>query len=172
MSGDGVRSVKKASRSARLPSRTIALRPNLLWSATRKTWRELVDDRLRDPDLAGIEIQQRAVGVDAADADDPEVDLELADEVETVIADDAAIPAAHVAAGDDDLEFVVLAENAGDLQIIGDDPQAFVAQQRLRHLLRRGADIDEERGVVWECAGPSAARSGASPRSNCTWRVL
>src|SRR5262249_11767444 len=39
-------------------------------------------DALRCPDLAMIEIQQRSVGIDAADADDAEIDLELAEEVD------------------------------------------------------------------------------------------
>src|SRR5262245_12183576 len=37
----GRRSVKRASMSCRLPSRTMARRPNLVWSVTRKIWREL-----------------------------------------------------------------------------------------------------------------------------------
>ena len=82
----------------------MALRPNLVWSATRKTWRALADDRLRDAHLVIVEIEQRAVGIDAADADDAEIDAELADQVDRRLADDAAVAAAHDAAGDDHLE--------------------------------------------------------------------
>ena len=47
---------------------------------------------------------------------------------------------------------VVLAEDARDLQVVGDDPQAAMAQQRARHLLGGGADVDEQRGIVGDLA--------------------
>ena len=82
-------------------------------------------DAFGGPDFPVIEIQQRAVGIDPADADDAEVDLELAEEVDDGLADHPAIPAAHDAAGDDDLEFIVLElRMLGHLQIIGDDQKA------------------------------------------------
>src|SRR5215469_10207004 len=105
-------------------------------------------DAFRGADLAVIEIEQRAIAVDTADADDAEVDLELAEEVDDGLTDHAAIPAADDAASDDDLELDVLAEDTGNLQVVRDDPEAPMPQQRLRHLLRRRADVDEERGIV------------------------
>src|SRR5262245_66448490 len=76
------------------------------------------DDAFRSAHFAVIEIEQRAVGVDAGDADDAEVGLELAEEVDGGLADDAAVAAAHHAAGDDDLEAGVLAHDAGDVQVV------------------------------------------------------
>src|SRR5215469_14812375 len=110
-------------------------------------------DAFRGSDLAVIEIQQRTIAVDTADADDAEVDLELAEEVDDRLADHATVPAADDAAGDDDLELDILAENTGDLQVVGDDSEASMAQQRLRHLLCRRADVDEERGIVGNVLG-------------------
>ena len=62
------------------------------------------DDRLRDLHLAKIEIEQRAVMVDRRGADDRVVDLELPDEIDRRLADDAAVGAAHHAAGDHHLD--------------------------------------------------------------------
>lgn len=51
----------------------------------------IVDDRPRHPHLAVVVVEQRPVPVDAADADDADIDLELADEIERRLADDAAV---------------------------------------------------------------------------------
>src|SRR3546814_17117990 len=64
----------------------------------------ILDDGLRRAHLAVVEVQQGAVVVDAGDADDAEVDLDLLDGVDAGLADDAAVAAAPDAAGDDHLE--------------------------------------------------------------------
>ena len=99
----------------------MALRPNLVWSATRKTRREFADDRLGDPHLAIVEVEQRAVVIDAADPDDPDVDLELADQVDRRLADDAAIARPHQPAGDDHPEIRLVAQEQRDVEIVGHD---------------------------------------------------
>src|SRR5262245_21754478 len=62
------------------------------------------DDCLRHLHLAEIEIEQRAVMVDGRGADDGVVDLELLDEINSGLADNAAVGAAHDAAGNHHLE--------------------------------------------------------------------
>ena len=63
-----------------------------------------VHDRLGDLDLAVVEVEQRAVLVDRRGADDGVIDLELADEIDRGLADDAAVGVPHDAARDDDLD--------------------------------------------------------------------
>ena len=55
----------------------------------------VLDDGVRHLHLAVVEVAQRAVGLDARDADQADVDLELADEVDRRLADDAAVARAH-----------------------------------------------------------------------------
>src|SRR5688572_25124875 len=58
------------------------------------------DDRLRDLDLAKVEVEQSAVMVDRGSADHRIIDLELLDEIDGRLADDAAVGPTHHAAGD------------------------------------------------------------------------
>src|SRR3546814_13003033 len=76
----------------------------------------ILDDGLRRAHLAVVEVQQGAVVVDAGDAYDAEVDLELLDGVDAGLADDAAVAAAHDAAGDDHLEVRLAAQDVGTVQ--------------------------------------------------------
>ena len=64
----------------------------------------ILDDRLRHPHLAIVEVEQRPVLVDRRGADHRVVDLELADEIDRRLADDAAVGAPHRAAGHDHLD--------------------------------------------------------------------
>ena len=98
-------------------------------------------------------VEQRAVLVDAADADDPEVDLELTDQVQRGLADDAAVARAHGSAGDDHLELGIAAQDAGDVEVVGDHVQALVAHQRAGDLLGRGADVEEQGRLVGDMPG-------------------
>ncbi|MNL39168.1 hypothetical protein D3C87_1614300 [compost metagenome] len=61
-------------------------------------------DRLGNLDLAKVEIQQSAVFIDRRNADDGEIDLELADKIHCGLTDDAAIGTAHDAASDHHLD--------------------------------------------------------------------
>src|SRR5690625_4678944 len=61
------------------------------------------DDGLRDPDLAIIEIEKRTVGIDAADADDPDVDLEQKNQVDCGLPDNAADASSDQATSYNDL---------------------------------------------------------------------
>ena len=64
----------------------------------------IADDRPRRHHLAIVEIEKRAVIVDRRDADHRPIDLELRDELDRALADDAAVGLAHHAAGDDHLD--------------------------------------------------------------------
>ena len=121
--------------------------------------------------LAVIEIEQAAVEIYAADADNAEVHLELVDGVDRRLADDALIATPHQAAGDDHLELGIPAHDTGNIEIIGDHAEPGMVQQGLCDSLGRGADVDEERGVIgiWR-ATSRAIRVFSSGQS--TWRVL
>ncbi len=82
-----------------------------------------------------------------------EIDPELQDEIAGRLADDGAVHRPHHAAGDDHLDRRVLAEDRGDLQVVGDDPQARMLQQCPGHFLVGGADVDEQRGIVRDMLG-------------------
>lgn len=51
-----------------------------------------------------IKLQQRAIAVDAADAENAEVETELRDKVEGGFSDDPAVAAAQFAAGENNAE--------------------------------------------------------------------
>lgn len=98
----------------------------------------IVDDGLGNPHFLVIEVEQAAVVVDAADADDRVVDLELLDEVHGSLADDTAV-AAYRTAGHQHFEVGLGAELGSDVQVIGDDLQAFVVLQFAGNGLGGGA---------------------------------
>ena len=106
------------------------------------------DDRLRDLDLAKVEIEQGAVMIDRRGADDGIIDLELLDEIDGGLADNAAVRAAHHAAGDHHLDRGIDAHPVGNIDVIGDNHQPVMVEKRLAHGLGRGADVDEKRGVI------------------------
>lgn len=120
----------------------------------------VLDDRLRDADLAVIEVEECTLLVDGGGADHRIIDLELADQVDSGCADDAAVGAPHRPAGDDHLDVLMRVEQRRDMQVVGDDEQAVMVGERARHLLRGRADIDEERGIVRDQRrrGPSDRR--------------
>lgn len=62
----------------------------------------LRNDGLGDLHFAQIEVAQRAVLLDAGDADHADVHAELADEIDRRLAHDAVVARAHHAARDDD----------------------------------------------------------------------
>jgi hypothetical protein len=108
----------------------------------------LLDDRARHLHLAVVEVAQRAVGLDARDADQPDVDAKLLDELHRRLADDAAVARAHQATGDDHLAIRVVRQDRGHVEVVGDDAQALVLQQFARHRLGGGADVDDHRAAL------------------------
>ncbi len=117
----------------------------------------LFDDGLRHLHLAVVKVAQRAIGLDARDADERDVHLELADEVHRRLAHDAPVARAHHAASDDDLALGVAAQDGGHVQVVGDDAQAPVVQQRLGNGLGGGADVQDQRAVVGTCSATARA---------------
>ncbi|CPO93443.1 Uncharacterised protein [Bordetella pertussis] len=113
----------------------------------------LFDDGARHAHLAKVVVAQGAVGLDAGYADQADVDLELADEVQRGLADDAAVARTHHAAGYDDFAIRVVGQDVGHVQVVGDDAQAAMAQQGARDGLGGRADVDQQRTAVGHRAG-------------------
>src|SRR3989344_3511027 len=112
----------------------------------------IADNRLGDPHFLVVEVEQTAVFIDATDADQGEIDLELLDKIHRCLADDAAV-AAHRTAGQQHFEVGLGAELGRYMQVVGDDLQAFVAEQLTGDGFGGGTDVDEERGVVGDLRG-------------------
>ena len=119
----------------------------------------LLDDGLGDAHFAVVVVEQRAVFVDAGDADDADVDPELLHEVDGGLADDTAVAVAHEAAGDDDFRIRAARQDGGDVQVVGDDaqtPRPVLANERLGDLFGGRSDIDDERTAGLDMAGEIA----------------
>ncbi len=71
--------------------RTGAERSNFEESQTSIDLARVRDDGLRDPHLAVIVVEKRTVLVDRRGADDGDIHLELADEIDRRLADHAAV---------------------------------------------------------------------------------
>ncbi len=104
-------------------------------------------DGLRRPHLLVIVIEQRPVGVDAADADHRHVDPELAERVAGKLAQHRPVAVAHGAARHDDVELRRLRERERDVQVVGDDAEIVVPGQLPGDRLGRRADVDEDRAM-------------------------
>ena len=110
--------------------RTGAVRSNLVESETRMTWRALAMIACATFTSRKSKSSKRAVLVDRRGADHRIVDLELPDEIDRRLADDAAVGAAHDAAGDHHLDRRVDAHHVGNIDVIGDDHQPAMVEQR------------------------------------------
>jgi hypothetical protein len=99
-------------------------------------------------DFAHVVVAQRAVGVDAADADQADVDLELTDEVQSYFSHDAEVFGAQGAAGHHDFALWVGRQNTGHVQVIGHHPQVAVLQKFSGHCFYGGANVHEQAGPV------------------------
>ena len=95
-----------------------------------------------------VELQQRAIGVDTADAENAVIKTKLGDKVQGGFTDDTAIPAAQLAAGKDNAEVLFHHQRIGDVEVIGDDTQIVMVKQRMGYRFRRGTDIDKQRRAV------------------------
>ncbi len=80
-------------------------------------------DSLPGFDLAGIEVQQAAVGIDAADTENAEVGLEFRKERDGGIADDVAVPRPQRAARKGDVDIGIARERGRHAQAVGDNVQ-------------------------------------------------
>ena len=89
----------------------------------------LFDDGAGDAHFAEVVVAQRAVGLDAGNADQADIHLELADEIHGGFANDASVARADHAAGHDHLAVRIVGQDVGHVQVVGDDAQATMAQQ-------------------------------------------
>src|SRR5262249_23281239 len=99
-------------------------------------------------DFAIVEVKQRAVLVDGRGADHRVVDLELPNKIDRCLPNHTPVRVPNDTAGDDDLDLLVSLQDVGDVHVVGNDEQAVLAAQSRRHLLGRGANIDQQRGAV------------------------
>ena len=108
----------------------------------------IVDDGAGGTHLTIVEVQQRTVQIDAANTDDAVVHLELVNEIDGGLTDDAAIAAADQPPRHDHLEIGIPGKDQGHVEVVGDHAQSVVVEQGLGHLLGGGADIDEQGGAI------------------------
>ena len=116
----------------------------------------LRNDGLCDLHFAQVEVAQRAVGLNAGRADQRNVDLELAYEIDRRFADDGEVARAHQAASDDDFAIGIGTQRDRHVQVVGDHTQAAVTQQGPGDRFGRGADVDEQRTVLRHLLGDRA----------------
>jgi hypothetical protein len=105
-------------------------------------------DRLGYLHFAKIKIQQRAVVIDRRCADYREINLELLDEVDRSLPDDAPVSPPDHTARDYDLDRRVDSQAIGNVYVIGNNHKSVMVEQRLTNRLGRRADVYEERRVV------------------------
>ncbi len=98
--------------------------------------------------LAIVEIEQRALLVDRGGADDGVIDLELADQADGGRSDHGAVGTSHRPARHDHLDARMPVKQHRDIEVVGDDEQILMRGQRACHLLRGGADVDEQRAAI------------------------
>ncbi len=120
----------------------------------------IFDNRAFGAHFVIVEFEQRAVHIDAADAENAVIETELRDEVQGGFAHDAAVAGAHFTAGQDQAEVFLGGQQGGDVEVVGDYAQVLVVHQRMGHRFRRGADIDEQRGAVRDLAGDALRDAG------------
>ncbi len=99
-----------------------------------------------------IKLQQRAIAVYAADAENAEVEAELRDKVEGGF---PMIPPSRLRSSPpaNNAEVLFHHQRVGDVKVIGHNPQIVVIEQGVRHRFRRGADINKQRRPVRDLAG-------------------
>src|SRR5690606_3118915 len=81
----------------------------------------ILDDRLGDPHFPVVEVEQRAIGIYTADADDPDVHLELPNQIDGGLTDNSAVATADKSTGNYHLVAWVIAESSSHVQVVGDD---------------------------------------------------
>ena len=105
----------------------------------------ILDNRALGAHLMIVELQQRAVAVDAADPQNAEIQTELGNKVERRFANDAAVTAAKFAARENNAKIFFHHQRVRHVEVVGHDTQIAVAEQRVRHGLWRGPDINKQR---------------------------
>ncbi len=107
-----------------------------------------------------VKLQQRAVHIDAADTENAVVEAELRNKVERGFAHNPAITRAHFSAGNDHPEIGLAHQQNGNVQIISDNAQIVMVQQRMSYRFRGGADINKQRCAIGDLAGHARGNAG------------
>ena len=110
--------------------------------------------------FAVVKVAHGAVSLDAADADQANVHLELANEIHRGFTHNAAVHTTHHAAGDDDLAVGVVAQDLRHVQVVGDDAQAPVLAQLPRHRFHGGANVHDQRAAMRNRRGNGFGNAG------------
>ena len=116
----------------------------------------IIDNGACGVDFTIIEIQQGPVQINAADADDAEVNPKLFDKIDGHRADDTPVPVSYQPAGDDHLKIFISAQNRGNIEVVCNHLEAFMAHQGFGDLFGGGADVDEKRRMVGDVIGNHA----------------
>ena len=82
------------------------------------------DNGLSDPNLMIVKVEQGSIRVDAGNADDAEINLELADKIDGCFAGNAAITRSDSAACYNDFKTGIAAQDHCNIEVVGDNPQA------------------------------------------------
>ena len=92
----------------------------------------LLDDGSRHANLAVVKVAQCAVHLDAADANETDIDLELPNEVDSGLASYGLVARAHDTTGNDHLATLVGAQKRSHVEVVGDHAQAGVVSQLVK----------------------------------------
>ena len=111
------------------------------------------NNRSPDTNLVIVEVEESTVPIDPAHTDDSKIDLELLYKVNRRFSCNTQIPATYHSTGDKDLKALVLAQDCCHIKVVRYDPESFVIQKRLGHLLCSGSDINERGSVVRDMPG-------------------
>src|SRR6185436_13609628 len=102
------------------------------------------NDGLTGLELVRVKIEQRAILIDAADAENSEIRLEPGKKPHCGVADDIAVQGAQRSPGDRDFDVGITRERRGHVQIVGYDSQILTMGQRLRDIFGRRPESDHE----------------------------
>src|SRR5690606_16621382 len=94
------------------------------------------------------------------DADQADVDLELAHEVHRGLANDALVGRAHHPACHDHFAVRVGAQQSSNVQVVGDHAQTTVAPKFMGHRFNGGADVEDQRAAVRHALCNRACNAG------------
>ena len=108
---------------------------------------------MRHLDFAVIVVPQAAIRLNARDADQRNVHLELTYEVHRGLAHNALVSPAHHAADHNHFALWVDAKNACHIEVVGDHPQSRMLNQRPGDGLGGGADVENQRAVIGHGGG-------------------
>ena len=102
------------------------------------------NDGLTRLEFVRVKIEQGAILIYAADAENSEIRLEPGKKPHCGVADDIAVQGAQRSTGNRDFDVGITRERRGHVQIVGDDSQILTMGQRLRDIFGRRPESDHE----------------------------